>query len=193
MDPAFHPSDRYAVLWLAVCSVPVAIWLSHPRPVVSWAMLTSAAVLGLTLLAVNYRCALPNWKDTRALQAAIDRKTAQAPSVQFSFARPAIAFWWLGDRSAAQRCLEAGEQRFPGHPAVATARDTLKDFDRRWRERVGSRVDIPPLAVLHVDLGRAWLARGESAAAAAHFTRALRLAPEYRDAAHGLLQSRLQR
>jgi hypothetical protein len=188
-DGSFHPSDRYAVLWLAIWLAPVAIALA--RPVGGRAWLTRAIIAAVALLTVgwNYRRTLPNWRDTWALQASIDRKTRAAPSVQFGFARAAVAFWWLGDHAAAQGKLEHAARRFRGHPAHVTARDTLNELAPRWRQRVGARLDTPPLAVLHVDLGRSWLERGERAAAAAHFARALRLAPNYPEAARGLLQS----
>jgi hypothetical protein len=189
MDHTFHPSDRYTVLWLAVWAAPLAIWTSRGRTTVRSFAILAATLLVLVGLARSYSRALPNWKDTRALQTSIDRKTAVAPSPQFGYARAAIAFWWLGDRATAERKLEEGAQRFPDDPAMAATRNTLRDFEGRWRERVGLRLDIPPLAVHHVDLGRAWLTRGARAAATAHFVRALRLAPEYREAVEGLLQS----
>ena len=188
-DGTFHPSDRYAVLWLAVWLAPLAIELTRPRAALPGPVRFAAAAAALLALGWSYRQTLPHWRDTWALQASIDRKTAPAPSVQFGFARAAIAFWWLGDHATAQRRLEDGATRFPGHSALFIARETLNDLAPRWRQRVGARVDTPPLAVLHVDLGRTWLARGERAAAAAHFTRALRLAPNYPDAARGLVLS----
>ena len=189
MDATFHPSDRYTVLWLAVWLTPLGLVAASARGKLASSATLAVLALAFIGLGGSYREALPNWKNTASLQASIDRKTAAAPSVQFNFARAATASWWLGDQAGAQSKLQAGAARFPNHPAMGAARDTLNDFDRRWRQRVGNQVEIPPLAVLHVDLGRSWLGRGEPAAAAAHFMQALRLAPEYREAAHGLLQA----
>jgi hypothetical protein len=65
----------------------------------------------------------------------------------------------------------------------------LAELQSRWLARVGARRHIPPLAVLHVDLGSAWQARGEQAAAKAHFARAATLAPDYEEALQGWAQA----
>jgi tetratricopeptide (TPR) repeat protein len=181
----FHASDRYAVLWLAVWCAGVALLGARLR---GNKMRSACAVLGAGALAAFlplYREALANWKNTAAVQAAIDRSTAGHPDVAMSFARPAIAFWWLGDQAESARRLREGLRLFPSAPRLAETEKTLREFSARWRERVGAHTEIPPLAVLHCDLGRAWQAQGEARAAAAHFARAVTLAPGYAEAVRG--------
>ncbi|HVS53770.1 MAG TPA: hypothetical protein VHD62_15550 [Opitutaceae bacterium] len=178
----FHASDRYAVLWLAVwCAAFVGAARMLDRK--NQALLLAAALAALAFFMPLYRTALANWRNTATLQASIDLATAASPDPGMSFARPARAFWWLGNVPESERRLRDGLQRYPQSPRLAETRTSLEALSARWHERIGAHTEIPPLAVLHFELGRAWLDRGESRAAAAHFARALTLAPTFADAA----------
>ncbi|MEO5960076.1 MAG: hypothetical protein ABIZ49_11550, partial [Opitutaceae bacterium] len=80
------------------------------------------------------------------------------------------------------RCLRDGLARFPASPSLAAAKTLLDELDPAWRLRVGDRRNIPPLAVLHYDLGRTWQQRAQLPAARAHYLRALALAPTFAEA-----------
>ncbi len=184
MNRSFHASDRYAVLALAVCAVGFARWLTRPRQKRSASAAFAIAVAIVAALSVIYARDLPNWKNTSALQASIDRSTAAHPDLALGYAHAARAFWFLGQREEAEHRLHEAERLFPDNPQVRGTADFLRQLDARLRDRVGSQTDVPPLAVMHVDLGRAWLARGERSAALAHFKRALILSPHYAEAAY---------
>jgi tetratricopeptide (TPR) repeat protein len=174
-DSGFQPQDRYAVLWLAVAAAGAGIGLArlagrHP-------IVLPAAAAAAVALAFNYRDALFAWRDTAALQAVIDRQNASHPDPRRNYARPAMVAWLLGDPAETARRLREGRARFPDSAALRETAAQLATLDARWRERVGSTTSITPLALLHYDLGRSWLRQGEPQAAAAHFARALTLAP----------------
>ena len=190
MNRTFHASDRYAVLALAVCAVAIARWLARrsaegrafPRFAVCAVAIVAASIL--------YARALPNWRDTDALQASIDRSTARHPDVYLGYARAARAYWSLGEKARAERRLAAGDRLFPDDPQLRETEEELRVLDARLRQRLGDRTDIPPAAVMQVDLGRTWMQRGERTAALAHFAQALALAPDYDEAKQGYLSAK---
>jgi tetratricopeptide (TPR) repeat protein len=175
----FHANDRYAILWLAIWAAAAAMWLAQlqAKP---WRL--AVAGVGLLLLGLDYGRALPNWENTRTLQAKIDAVTAARPHPKMSFSRRALALWWLGETEESARCLREGLARFPASPSLAAAKTLLEEIDPAWRQRVGNRKGIPPLAMLHYDLGRTWQQRAQLPAARAHYLRALALAPTFDEA-----------
>jgi hypothetical protein len=177
-DAGFRANDRYAVLWLAVCALGSATIMTRlPRRAGAVAAVVVAGAF--VLLGVQYHRTLQQWRTTTTLQARIDDANRDHPT----FSRPALIFWWLGDRAESARRLSEGLRRFPGSPSLLETQRSLAELERHWRDRVGEHSEIPPIAVRHVDLGREWLAHGERSAAAAHFARALVLAPTYTEAA----------
>lgn len=189
MSRSFHASDRYAVLALAVCAVGIVRWLARPSPgrPPLWPFATcSVAIVAASIV---YARVLPNWRNTDALQASIDRSTAGHPDVFMNYARAARALWSLGERTQADKRLADGERLFPNDPQLRETRAQLREFDARLQQRFGGPSDIPPIAVIQLDIGRTWLERGERTAALAHFTRALAVAPDYAEARQAYLSA----
>lgn len=180
--PSFHPSDRYAILWLVVGAAGLALLLASFRTATTRRAALIASLAIAMLFGVASQRALPNWKDTEALQASIDRALAQQPDPKLSFARPAVALWWLGKPDEAKRRLAAGQAMFPGADVLEEAEQLIRDLETNRCARLGQSSLIPPLAIAHVDLGRKWEARGEIDAATAHYLRALTLAPDFHEA-----------
>jgi hypothetical protein len=189
MNADFHPSDRYLVLWLGIFASALGELLLFTQKRILTLVTYAAAVTALCASALAYREALQPWKNFSTLQARIDAVTAEHPDPIMNYARPAAAFWWLGERSESARRLAEGLTRFPFSPRLRETEKELAELDTRWRERVGRRTSISPLAVMHYDLGSSWLRRGHRAAAAAHFKAAFVLAPTFTEAAQALVSS----
>lgn len=190
VDGSFSVADRYAVLWLAYWAVLAGCWLAKPRSPRATTLCAMAATGALALCAVGFVHALGTWRNTATLQAAIDCATAGFPDAKMSYSRPATAWWTLGRREDAARLLAAGLQRFPSSSEIKTASELIESSDRQIAARLGEAgKDVPPLAIMHVDLGRQWLRLGDPHPARAHFAAALALAPNYTEAKDGYRQT----
>lgn len=187
MEPEFHAGDRYAVLWLGIVALILArvLMLPNARPVFvsKW---VAALAMGAALWSV-YPGALAPWRSFATMQKRIDEVTQDWAHPSMSYARPAVVFWLLGDRDESARRLRDGLARFPDSPLLREAEKEISRLEIRWRARIGTRTSIPPVAVMHSDIGMGWLQRGQRAPAAAHFKRAFQLAPEFTEAAVALV------
>lgn len=187
MDPWFIAADRYTILWLGVFACAAGeILISPARPIWKILQFTTAGI-ALVACSIFYRPALAPWENTTTLQARIDEVNAAHLEPVVNFARPAAAFWVMGQRAESARRLQAGLKAFPHSPRLLEAQRDLATSETHWRQRVGNRTSITPLALAHYDHGVTWKQRGYPASAAAHFKRAFQLAPEFSEAAAGLV------
>ncbi|HEX2854876.1 MAG TPA: tetratricopeptide repeat protein [Opitutaceae bacterium] len=187
MDPHFTVSDRYTVLWLGILACALGEVLISPAGRILEIAKYFAAGVVLVACVAAYGPALAPWQNTATLQKRIDEVNAAKPDVVMNYARPATALWWMGQREEAVQRLREGFAKFPDSIHLRAVQQELAETDTRWRGLVGNRTSIAPMAVMHHNLGQAWMQRGHPASAAPHFKRAFQLAPEFAEAAAGLV------